>query len=127
MVLIDTNIVLRYLLQDHQTLSPEATHIILNHKVLCLNAVVYEVIHVLKSVYQLERGKIADILLALFANDIIHSENKKVILKSLEIFQETSMDFIDCLLIAEHMIHHTNIQSFDKKLNNYIKRLSINS
>ncbi len=36
------------------------------------------------------------------------------------------MDFIDCLLIAEHIINGTPIQSFDKKLNNYIARLALN-
>lgn len=125
MVLIDTNIVLRYLLQDHETLSKDATKIILNYQTICLNAVVYEVIHVLKSVYQMQRVEIADLLWALFDNNVIGSENKKVISKSLQIFKETSMDFIDCLLIAECVVNGKTIKSFDKKLNNYIKRLSI--
>lgn len=87
---------------------------------------VYEVIHVLKSVYQMQRtAEIADLLWMLFDNDVIGSENKKVILKSLQVFKETSMDFIDCLLIAKYIVNGTMIKSFDKKLGNYIKRLSI--
>lgn len=123
MVLIDTNILLRYLLQDHAELSPKATDIIVNHQVVCLHAVVYEVIHVLKSVYQMERVNIAELLSALFTQNVIDSEDKTVILQALSVFRETSMDFIDCLLIAKHMIHQYQIQSFDKKLNNYIARL----
>lgn len=122
-MLIDTNILLRYLLQDHAELSPKATDIIVNHQVVCLHAAVYEVFHVLKGVYQMERVNIAELLSALFTQNIIDSEDKAVVLQASSVFRETSMDFIDCLLIAKHMIHQYQIQSFDKKLNNYIARL----
>lgn len=98
MVLIDTNIVLRFLLQDHETLSRKAKEIIDNHTAICLNAVIYEVIHVLQSVYKIDRIKIAEKLLTLFENKIIESENNSVTIKSLIVFKETSMDFMDCLL-----------------------------
>lgn len=122
-MLIDTNILIRYLLQDHPELSKRATDIIINHQVVCLDAVVYEVIHVLKSVYSIDRMQIAELLIDLFSNNILHSDNKAITLKALVTFKETSMDFIDCLLIAHQMIHGARIQSFDKKLNNYIKRM----
>lgn len=123
MLLIDTNILLRYLLQDHAEPSEKANEIIANNEVLCLYSVIYEVIHVMRSVYQIERNMIANELHDLFADDILFSENKDVILKTLTIFKETPLDFIDCLLIAKHIIHGDEILSFDKKLNNDIKRL----
>lgn len=123
MLLIDTNILLRYLLQDHAELSEKASEIIANHDVICLNSVVYEAIHVMKSVYQIDRIQIANELYGLFADHILLSENEAIILKTLMIFKETSLDFIDCLLIAKHIIDGEQIMSFDKKLNNYIKML----
>ncbi|MDO4450045.1 MAG: PIN domain-containing protein [Moraxella sp.] len=124
MVLIDTNIVLRFLLQDHETLSQKAKDVIDNHQVMCLNAITYEVIHVLQSVYHIDRLRIADKLLILFENNIIESENNPVTIKALTIFKETSMDFMDCLLIAYHIIDNDTIYSFDKKVNNYLKRIN---
>lgn len=124
MVLIDTNIVLRFLLQDHETLSQKAKEIIDNHMAICLNAVIYEVIHVLQSVYKIDRIKIADKLLTLFENKIIESENNSVTIKSLIVFKETSMDFMDCLLIAYQLADNQIIYSFDKKVNNYLKRIN---
>lgn len=124
MVLIDTNIVLRFLLQDHETLSQKAKEIIDNHTAICLNAVIYEVIHVLQSVYKIDRIKIADKLLTLFENKIIESENNLVTIKSLIVFKETSMDFMDCLLIAYQLADNQIIYSFDKKVNNYLKRIN---
>lgn len=122
MVLIDTNVLLRFLLQDHKTLSKQANDIIDEHDVVCLNGVVYEVIHVLQSVYQIERQTIADKLLILFENEIIFGENKAVIIQALTVYQTTSMDFIDCLLIAYQVIDKKRVFSFDKKVVNYLKR-----
>lgn len=121
MALIDTNILLRFLLQDHDILSQQAKQIIDDNDVICLNAVIYEVIYVLQSVYKIDGALIADKLLILFENDVIESENKSVILKSLSIFKETSMD---CLLIAYRIIDNSVIFSFDKKVNNYLNRIS---
>ncbi|WP_432481325.1 PIN domain-containing protein [Moraxella sp. ZY200743] len=121
MALIDTNILLCFLLQDHDILSQQAKQIIDDNDVICLNAVIYEVIHVLQSVYKIDGALIADKLLILFENDVIESENKSVILKSLSIFKETS---VDCLLIAYRIIDNSVIFSFDKKVNNYLNRIS---
>lgn len=122
MTLIDTNILLRFLLQDHDVLSKKVNEIIDKHNVVCLNGVIYEVIHVLQSVYQIERKIIADNLLILLKDDIILGENKAVIIQALQVYQETSLDFIDCLLIAYRLIDNHDILSFDKKLINYLKR-----
>ncbi|STZ09251.1 Predicted nucleic acid-binding protein, contains PIN domain [Moraxella caprae] len=124
MVLIDTNIVLRFLLQDHETLSQKAKDIIDNHRAICLNAVTYEAIHVLQSMYKIDRVLIADKLSILFEKSIIESENTQVTIKALTIFKETSLDFMDCLLLAYHIIDNDTIYSFDKKVNNYLKRVN---
>ena len=121
-MLIDTNIIIRYLLQDHDELSLKASDIIINNHVICLHAVIYEVIHVFLSIYKIDRLEIADLLTALFVDDVIGSEDKSVMLKALNIFKETSMDFIDCLLIARYIVYEDSIRSFDRKLNNYIMR-----
>lgn len=38
-------------------------------------------------------------------------------------YAETRLDFIDCVLAARHSVDGTEILSFDRKLNNFIKRL----
>lgn len=124
MIYVDTNIILRYVLQDNLELSQKATDIISNNRAICLNSVLYEVIHVMKSVYKIERADIADEFYGLFSDKILLSDDIEVTLKTLTIFKETSIDFIDCLLIAEYIVNNRQIHSFDKKLNNYIKRLN---
>ncbi len=121
-MLIDTNILLRYILQDHETLSPQATEIILNNEVICLNEVVYEVIHVLTKVFAVERKVVANMLTDLFHKKIIHSDDTPLTIKALTIFAEIKLDFIDCLLISYRLIHDKEVKSFDKKMNNYLQR-----
>lgn len=122
MLLIDTNILLRYILKDNERLTKKAADIISCNKVVCLNAMIYEAIHVLSKIYGVPRIEIADELLGLIQDEIIFTDDKMLSLQTLTIFKETSMDFIDCLLIARHMIYKDSVQSFDKKLKNYIAR-----
>ena len=71
MVLIDTNILLRFILQDHAELSKKANQIIADNRVTCLNSVVYEAIHVLQNVYGIDRLIVANEIQLLFIDDII--------------------------------------------------------
>lgn len=47
----------------------------------------------------------------------IEIDYKEVMFAALEIYAETSLDFVDCILIAHHKIFHVEVMSFDKKLN----------
>ena len=48
MVLIDANILLRYVLNDHADLSPKAKDVMLKNDILILSQVIAEVIYVLE-------------------------------------------------------------------------------
>ncbi len=52
MKIVDANIILRYLLDDHEMLSEEAAAIIENNKVLLPNEVIAEIVYVLEKVYE---------------------------------------------------------------------------
>lgn len=124
MVIIDTNILLRYLLQDHNELSAKANAIIEDNIVICLNEVLYEVFHVLTKIYEVKREEAVAIMTSLFEQDIVINNDVALTLKTLQIMQETSMDFIDCLLLANVVLYDKKVISFDKKINNYMARLN---
>ncbi len=111
--LIDANIILRYLLNDHPLMSEKAKDVI-NEGAFTLNEVICEVVYVLKGVYTIKRDIIANVLKE-FINEIA-IEHKQVILEALTIFSETSFDFVDCILIARNRVLGDAIVSFDKKL-----------
>ena len=111
--LIDANIILRYLLNDHDILSEKAKEIIMQGAYTL--QVIAEVVYVLKGVYKVERKELAETLQDFIQE--IEIDYKEVMFAALEIYAETSLDFVDCILIAHHKIFHVEVMSFDKKLN----------
>ena len=116
--LIDANIILRYLLEDHPQLSEEAKKII-EDGAFALPEVLAEVVYVLKGVYKVGRREIAETLIDFL--DEIDVESQEAMCESLSIFSETSFDFVDCILIARHRIVGDDVASFDKKLNKMLQ------
>ena len=112
--LIDANIILRYLLNDHDILSEKAKEIIMQGA-YTLPEVIAEVVCVLKGVYKVERKELAETLQDFIQE--IEIDYKEVMFAALEIYAETSLDFVDCILIAHHKIFYVEVMSFDKKLN----------
>lgn len=71
--------------------------------------------YLLKSVYKVERIDISDSVIC-FLDEVI-SEKKEAIIKGLSLFAETTLDFVDCLLIAYHECYGYDVLTFDKKMN----------
>ncbi len=123
MHIIDTNIILRYSLQDNEKLSKQTTDLIDNNIVYTTTEVIAEVCYVLAKVYQMPRVEIAEELLYLFQDDIICHQDKPFIITAIKVYQKTSLDFVDCAMIAYYQSSNYQVSSFDKKINNHIRRL----
>lgn len=71
--------------------------------------VLAEVVYVLKGVHHVGRMEIGETLAEFL--DEIEMENKDVIKEALYLFCDTSLDFVDCILIARHRILKEEIAS----------------
>ena len=114
MQMLDTNMVLRYLLNDSREMADEAETIIKEGSVLLTTEVVAEVVYVLKGVYSVERGQIASCLLEFLSEVIIPEE--QVVRLGLETYAEQNLDFVDCILYAYNRVKGYEVKTFDKKL-----------
>lgn len=81
--------------------------------------VIAEVVYVLKGVYSTPKDKIKS-LICNFSH-IVDIENSDCVIYAIDLFSNTSLDFVDCLLIAYHKLKGVSVFSFDKKLNRYLK------
>ena len=117
-ILIDANVILRYLLNDVEEMAKKSAEII-NAGAFTLPEVIAEVIYVLKSIYKVEREEIAAAILQIFKE--IEVANKEIMIEAVKIFAESSLDFVDCILIAYNKVENVEVFSFDKKLNNRLK------
>ena len=122
MSLVDANVVLRYLLDDHAELSAKAAEIIEQQTVILPMEVACEVVYVLQKVYAVERQEIQRQLRALLGEGLVNMEKPAVFLKGLQCYSASGLDFIDALLWAYHVVEKEAVFTFDDKLNKYLQR-----
>ena len=117
----DTNILVRYLTGDDAKAAAKATEIIRNG-VEVIPETIPEVLYVLTSnvLYAIPRLNAAEAVIDLL--DDISIDREIIIREALNIYGETRLDYVDCLLIAEGLSADTEIVSFDRKLLNELQR-----
>lgn len=120
MILVDTNIILRYLLDDNKELSKKATEIIDNNEIFIPTEVIVEVSYVLKKVYNVEKEKIYEIIQLLLDMEDINFENKETIKLAFETYSQKNLDIVDCMLFAYAKNENYIVETLDKKLSRLI-------
>jgi predicted nucleic-acid-binding protein len=125
MVLIDTNIVLRYALDDHHELSPKAKEIMVNEDVFILTQVIAETIYVLKGVYKSTRQEIAETLRSICSMDNVSLEHEEIVISAINEFSNTNLDFVDVLLYSHQKLTKIPVATFDTGLISKLKELQV--
>ena len=119
---IDANVILRYILDDHTELSPTAKEIIDSSEVFITTEVLAEVVYVLSGVYHVDRKTVRNTLTAFISDSCCDFTKPDVILKSLDLFADTKLDYVDCVLAGYAIIDDAEIETFDKQLQNVISK-----
>jgi predicted nucleic-acid-binding protein len=117
--LLDTNILLRFLLADHDELSPKAAHLFQRAAdreclLILTDLGIAEALWVLTSYYKLGRKPVAESLAKLLVRAGVHCSDLDSILDALARFKATDCDFYDCYLAAQAVASGVVIASFDK-------------
>ena len=120
-VLLDANAILRYLLDDDAEMAAH-TRSALSYGAFLLPEVLAEVVYVLSGVYAVPRKELAEKTIPFLSE--IQSAQHDVLQRALEHFGATTLDFVDCLLLAYHEICGDSVVSFDKKLNKHLCQLT---
>ncbi len=107
MKIVDANIILRYLLNDTETLSDKAADILENNEVFVPNEVIAEVVYVLEKVYKVENKEISDSLIELFDYENLQVGDIELINEALRLYAERKLDFVDTLLYAYHKVRNS--------------------
>ncbi len=125
MIILDTNMILRFLLQDNKEMADKATEIIDSENVIFTNEVAAEVVYVLNGVYQVSRSEISKVLLDFIEIDNIVSTEYGVLSKALKFFAENKLDFVDCLLCSYSLQYGYEVCTFDVKLNKFLQKINL--
>ncbi|MCI8428142.1 MAG: type II toxin-antitoxin system VapC family toxin [Lachnospira sp.] len=119
MIILDTNMILRYLLNDNKEMADEAEKVIKQGNAGVTIEIIAEVVYVLKGVYSIERDLIKTSLLNFLSE--IQADEKEVLKVGLEIYGKQNLDFVDCILYAYNKVKGYEIKTFDKKLKKWLK------
>ena len=119
--LIDTNVILRYLLGDHKTFSPKAKAFMELvsqgiKKAEIPSVVIVECVYVMEKFYKIPKNEIVDTLNKILNFIGIINQDKSEILEALLKYQNSNVDVVDCILAAVSSPEKVII-SFDKDFN----------
>jgi predicted nucleic-acid-binding protein len=116
MTSLDTNVVLRLLLDDVPDQTFTAKKIIEKNKVYVTDVIVVEIIYVLEKVMLLSRKDISDLLIGFLGfSNVIH--NPYFLTETIKFYEvHPSLSIVDCYASAEAKAYHNKLATFDKQL-----------
>jgi predicted nucleic-acid-binding protein len=117
--LVDTNLIVRYLVQDHEKHAKAAGRLFDacdrgDVVIVVLPAVLAECVFVLESFYEHPRGDIASALGGLISCPGIEIDGPAIHLDALERYRKTRVHFVDCLIAATAANENMPVASFDQ-------------
>ena len=117
--LVDTNLIVRYLVQDHEKHAKAAGKLFDacdrgDVVIVVLPAVLAECVFVLESFYEHARGEIVAALGRLISSPGVEISGAAIHLDALERYRKTKVHFVDCLLAATAAAEDTPVATFDQ-------------
>lgn len=111
---VDTNILLRFIIDDNKELADIAENILKSDECHLLPEVIPEMVYVLCSVYKYRREDIAQAIQQLLPLVVV----KEQLLTSLALtyFAQFNLDYVDCILLARNKLYGREVATFDKEL-----------
>lgn len=120
-VIVDTNALLRFLLNDIPQQKKEVEKLLRQAKqnkiTLCiLPIVIFEIDFTLRKYYQFDKEKVIDKLESIVGTDYMQVEQKEVFFEVLKLYRVTNISFVDCFLLLQAESRGAELFTFDKKL-----------
>lgn len=127
-VLIDTNIIVRYLVGDLPDKQKDVEQMFLNAekeniKYLVLDQIIIETIFVLTKVYKLDKSICVKVIVEMLELACIDIETN-LIIESMNIYLDENIEIVDAYMITYALQNNIGLQSFDKKALNVWKKLA---
>lgn len=122
MTFVDTNIFLRFLLQDIQDQYLEAKEIFKKgaknkSDLITSTVVIFEVFWVLNSFYDYNRLQLIQVMKAILSMTFVKLDERILLQESLKLYHETNLSLGDCYnLIYANNSKAKDFKTFDKKL-----------
>lgn len=124
MIVVDTNILVRYAIRDDIQQAEIAKIFLQKHECLILKSVLLELVWVLSAGYKLPKEKVIERIHHIICLPTISTEDANNVLLALQ-WYEHGMDFGDALHLVTSTDKAEGFSTFDKGIVNTAKRLNI--
>ena len=123
--LIDTNLIVRYFVQDHDKHARAAERLFDacdrgDVVIVVLPVVLAECVFVLESFYRHPRPDIASALGRLISSPGVEISEITIHLDALNRYKGTKAHFVDCLIAATSVAKHVPVSTFDQDFRNFV-------
>jgi predicted nucleic acid-binding protein len=120
-ILLDANILVRLFEGESAAHFDEAVTIMESIEAgetdaLLLDLIIAEVIYVSRRIYRRDSSEIAQVLRSIIQLPHLHVENPPVLLRALDLYETTNIDFADAVLCAKKVLEGYAVASFDKRV-----------
>ncbi|CDH46874.1 type II toxin-antitoxin system VapC family toxin [Candidatus Contendibacter odensensis] len=119
MIAIDTNVLVRVLVDDPTAPQQcEQARILLKAQgsVWVSQPVLIETVWVLESAYGLDKAQLLDVLERILRHPGVCLESSELLDSALSLYSASHTDFADCLILVKAQTQHLILYTFDRKL-----------
>lgn len=123
-IVIDTNVILRYLLNDHPQYFQQAHALMAevineNTEAYIPDSVLAEYVYVLLKVYKVPKPKVCEALVGVLCYGGISQINREVLINSVQLFAGHNVDIVDAIVYTIAKKQDWNVFSFDKDMKKF--------
>ena len=121
--IIDTNGYLRLLLNDLPEQADKVEELLTQAKrgkilIFLPQIIVFEIVFILEKYYGFNKDEVLNKVESLVSVGYVEVESKEIFLKSISLYRDNNVSFVDCFLFVSANEGHADIFTFDKKLEN---------
>jgi predicted nucleic-acid-binding protein len=120
-IIVDTNVFLRFLLEDIPSQKKEAENLFRKAQkgsieIIVPQIIIFEIEFISRKYYRFSVAEISSKIKSLLNAEYFQISERLLFLKSLEIYQSKNISFVDSFLVSFAELEGFEIFSFDKKL-----------
>jgi len=127
-LILDTNVFLRFLLDDIPVQTKEATRVFVKAKskrlkIYVPQIIIFEILFALSKYYKFPKNEVIEKVGTLLVTSYLDIEDRIAFKEALEVYKSKNIDFVDCFLICKSKETNYTLFTFDKNLSKLVTNI----
>ena len=120
-IIIDTNSILRFLLDDIPEQNAEVQKLFrqakkTNLEIIVSEIVIFEINFILEKYYRFRKEEIIEKLGIIVSSNYLNIESRELFISALKLYRKNNISLVDCFLLVKAEIENAELFTFDDKM-----------